>query len=202
MESHVRTAGRRITPFQFGATGMNDSGHESRERRVANGGSAGTPGAAADVALRRLMLPIDATERSRWGIRHVLARHHAGEALDVALLFVGEPVTDWQVLRFRTHAEIARFQAERARCFLEEAAQPLAGHGIPCRTLFREGEVVFEILDAAEQLNCSEIILPKPPPRLLKLLSADVVRAVLRHRRSAPVVIVDKYGFPNGHGAE
>ena len=181
---------------------MNDSGHEWREHRVANDGLGGRAGATADVALRRLLLPIDATERSRWGIRHVLARHHAGEALDVALLFVGEPVTDWQVLRFRTHAEIARFQAERARCFLEEAAQPLAGHGIPCRTLFREGEVVFEILDAAEQLNCSEIILPKPPPRLLKLLSADVVRAVLRHRRSAPVVIVDKYGFPNGHGAE
>jgi hypothetical protein len=198
MESNVRTARRRLTPFQFGATGMNDSGQESRERRGASDGSAGTTGVAADAALRRLLLPIDATERSRWGIRHVLARHEAGEAVDVALLFVGEPVTSWQVLRFRTHAEIARFQAERAHYFLAEAAQPLTGHGISCRTLFREGEVVFEILDAAEQLNCSEIVLPTPPPRLLALLSTDVVRAVLRHRRSIPVVIVDENGYANG----
>jgi universal stress protein family protein len=181
---------------------MNDSGHEPRERGVANDGSAGTTGAVADVALRRLLLPVDATERSRWGIRHVLARHQAGQAVDVALLFVGEPVTDWRVLRFRTHAEIARFQAERAHYLLDEAAQPLAGHGIPCRTLFREGEVVFEILDAAEQLNCSEIVLPKAPPRLLTLLSSDVVRGVLRHQRSVPVVIVDKNGAPNGYSTQ
>ena len=185
---------------------MNDSGHEWREHRrdarVANDGPAGTTGTTADVALRRLLLPIDATERSRWGVRHVLALHQAGEPVDVTLLFVGEPVTSWQVLRFRTHAEIARFQAEHARYLLEEAAQPLAGCGIPCRTLFREGEVVFEILDAAEQLNCSEIVLPKPPPRLLTLLSTDVVRTVLRHQRSVPVVIVDQHGTPNGYGTE
>jgi hypothetical protein len=181
---------------------MNDSGHGWREQRVAGEGSAGTTGAAADVALRRLLLPIDAAERSRWGIRHVLARHHSGEAVDVTLLFVGEPVTDWQVLRFRTHGEIARFQAEHARHLLEGAARPLASRGIPCRTLFREGEVVFEILDAAEQLDCSEIVLPKPPPRLLGLLSSDVVRAVLRHRRSVPVVVVDKHGAANGYRTE
>ncbi|MBI3917222.1 MAG: universal stress protein [Betaproteobacteria bacterium] len=201
MESHVRTAGRRFTPFPFGATGMNNSGPESREHHIANGGSAETTGAAADVALRRLLLPIDATERSRWGIRYVLARHRAGQATDVALLFVGEPITDWQVLRFRTHDEIARFQSQRAHFLLEEAARPLVRDGIPVRALFREGELAFEILDAAEQLECSEIVLPTPPPRLLTLLSGDVVRAVLRRQRGIPVVTVDENGIPNGHRA-
>ena len=180
---------------------MNDTGHRSRGRGVANNGSAGMTDAAAKPALRRLLLPIDATERSRWGIRYVLARHRAGQAVDVALLFVGEPVTSWQVLRFRTHDEIARFQSQRAQYFLEEAAQPLARNGIPFRALFREGELAFEILDAAEQLECSEIVLPAPPPRLLTLLSGDVVREVLRRQRGIPVVTVDENGIPNGHRA-
>jgi hypothetical protein len=171
------------------------------ENCVTNDRSAGTKGAAADAALRRLLLPIDASERSRWGIRYVLARHRAGQRVDAALLFVGEPITNWQVLRFRTHDEIARFQSQRAHYLLEEAAQPLTHNGIPFRALFREGEVVFEILDAAEQLDCSEIVLPAPPSRLLALLSGDVVREVLRQQRGIPVVTVDKDGIPNGSRA-
>ena len=177
--------------------------HEWQERGVTNDGPAGTDGTvAADAALLRLLLPIDATERSRWGIRYVLARHRSGQAVEAALLFVGEPITSWQVLRFRTHEEIARFQSQRAHYLLEDAAQPLARNGIPFRALFREGEVVFEILDAAEQLDCSEIVLPAPLPRFLTLLSGDVVREVLRRRRGIPVVTVDEDGIPNGRRAD
>ena len=179
-----------------------NAGPESSRRDAARENPAAAAGAAVHNALRRLLVPIDATERSRWGIGYVRALHAAGKAVEAALLNVGEPVTNWQVLRFRTHDEIARFQAERARYLLDETAQPLAADGIPCRTLFREGEIVFEILDAAEQLECSEIVLPKPPPRPLALLSRDIVRAVVRQRRSIPVVIVDKYGSPNGYRTE
>jgi len=178
---------------------MNDSGHIWRERSATGDRPAGATDVAVDTALRRPLLPIDATERSRWAVRYALARHRAGQAVDATLLFVGEPVTSWQVLRFRTHDEIARFQSQRAGYFLEEAAQPLVRSGIPCRTLFREGEVAFEILDAAEQLDCSEIVLPAPPPRLLTLLAHDTVREVLRRRRGIPVVTVDEDGIPTGH---
>jgi hypothetical protein len=155
--------------------------------------------ARADAALKRMLLPMDASGRSRWAIRYALARHQGGEPVDATLLVVGEPVTDWQVLRFRTHEEVARFQAERARYLMEEAAQPLVRSGIPCRTLFREGDLAFEILDAAEQFDCTEIVLPAPPPRLLALLSRDTVREVLRRKRGVPVVLVDENGLPNGH---
>jgi len=155
---------------------------------------------AANVALRRLLLPIDATERSRWGIGYALALHRAGQRIEATLLSIAEPITDGRILRFRT--PIARFQAERARHLLEEAAQALTGEGIRCRTLFREGEIVFEILDAAEQLECTEIVLPAPAPRLLALFSDDTVRKVLRQRREIPVVVVDQNGVPNGHRAD
>jgi hypothetical protein len=176
-----------------------NAGRQSGARDAANQGA--KTDASPNTALRRLLLPIDATARSRWGIAYARALRRRGQAIEATLLSIGEPVTNWEVLRFRTHDEIARFQAERARYFLEEAAQPLTADGIPCRTLFREGEVVFEILDAAEQLDCTEIVLPAPAPRLIALFSDDTVRKILRQQRGIPVVIVDENGLPDGHRA-
>ena len=177
-----------------------NAGHESRGHEATDQSVGRPTRMAMDAALRRLLLPIDATERSRWGIGYALALHRAGQRVEATLLSIAEPVTDARILRFRT--QIARFQAERARHLLEEAAQPLTGEGIPCRTLFREGEIVFEILDAAEQLECTEIVLPAPAPRLLALFSDDTARKVLRQRRGIPVVVVDQKGVPNGHRAD
>jgi hypothetical protein len=199
MESNLKPAGRGFAATGFGMSGSRASGPQRPERRFANGGAAGAGTSASETALLHLLIPIDATERSRWGLRYALAQREAGRKVTATLLNVGEPITNLKVLRFRTHEDIARFQSERARFFLDEAAQQLAADGISCRTLFREGEVVFEILDAAEQLDCSEIVLPKPPPRMRMLLSGDVVRAVIRHQRTVPVVVVDEHGAPNGY---
>ena len=73
----------------------------------------------------RLLLPIDATEESRWGIRYALHRHEEGQKIEVILLNIGEPITQWQILRFRTQQEIASFQSDRAQAFIDEASQPL-----------------------------------------------------------------------------
>jgi hypothetical protein len=153
---------------------------------------------APEASPRRLLIPIDATERSRWAVRYAHARHRAGDRMNAVLIHVAEPVTNWQVLRFRTHDEIAHFQAERGRFLLEDAAQSFREEGIPCRTVYREGETAFHVLDVAEQLDCNEIVLPEPPPRLLTLLTHDLVRNVLRNQRDIPVVTVNQYGTPNG----
>jgi hypothetical protein len=170
-----------------------------RERGVMTDGYAGTAAAArTDKASRRLLIPIDATERSRWGQRYALARHRGGERIDAVLICVAEPIANWQVLRFRTDDEVARFQSDRCRFLLDDAAQSFGAEGIPCRTIFREGEIAFQVLDAAEQLACDEIVLPEPPPRLMTLLSRDTVREILRRQREVPVVTVNEYGTANG----
>jgi hypothetical protein len=157
---------------------------------------------APDASPRRLLIPIDATERSRWAVRYAHARHRAGDRVNAVLIHVAEPVTSWEVLRFRTHDEIARFQSERGRFLLEDAAQSFHEEGIPCRTIYREGETTFHVLDVAEQLDCNEIVLPEPPPRLLTLLSHDMVRSVVRKQRDIPVVTVNQFGTPNGIHAD
>ena len=144
----------------------------------------------------KLLLPVDATERSRWGINYAAWRKQSGCGVAVSLLFVAEPVTDWQVLRFRTQEEIRRFQAERGNYVLEDAAQQLEQAGIPAQANYREGDIVFQILDVAEQLDCDEIVLPMPHLRWARLLSPDIVREVIRRQRTVPVTTVNPQGMP------
>lgn len=128
----------------------------------------------------RVLIPIDATERSRWAIRRVLAEHRSGRAMEVHLLFIAEPVTDWQVLRFRTQAEIAVFHANRAKWLLEDAAQPLRAAGIAVQTHFREGDIAFEILDTGTTRLC-----PRRPAGAATAV-VQPVRAGHRARGTAP----------------
>lgn len=152
--------------------------------------------AAATGRPLRLLVPVNANDDSRWGIAYALRLHALGRAVEVCCLNVGEPVTQWEVLRFRTQAEIARFQAERAQAFIEEACAPLAAGRIPCRGFFKRGGVVFSILDTAEELACDAIVMPPPAGGLLGLFSKEIVAAVMRKSRAIPVITVDRHGVP------
>ncbi|MCP5247077.1 MAG: universal stress protein [Candidatus Accumulibacter sp.] len=149
---------------------------------------------AQGARVRRLLIPVDPTERSRWGLQYALRLQRSGKPVQVALLFVSEPVTAPEVLRFRTQVEIARFQAECGAHILHDAAQPLAAAGVACQEIYREGDIVEQIDDVAEQLGCDEIVLPLPHARIVKLLSRDVVREVIRRAKSVPVVTIDAEG--------
>ena len=153
-----------------------------------------TTSAEQGARVRRLLIPVDPTERSRWGLQYALRLQRSGKPVQVALLFVSEPVTAPEVLRFRTQVEIARFQAECGVHILHDAAQPLAAAGVACQEIYREGDIVEQIDDVAEQLGCDEIVLPLPHARIVKLLSRDVVREVIRRAKSVPVVTIDTEG--------
>jgi len=142
----------------------------------------------------RLLIPVDATDRSRWGLRYALRLQKNGIPLHAALLFVAEPVTRLEVLRFRTHEDIASFQAESGRHILDDAAQALVDAGIAHEQIYREGDIVFQILDVAEQLGCHEIVLPMPRPPIASLLRRDVVRELMRQEREAIAITVDAEG--------
>lgn len=144
----------------------------------------------------RLLVPIDATEESRWGIRYALHRHEEGEKIEVILLNIGEPVTQWQVLRFRTQQEVAEFQSERAQFFIEDASSPLEYAHVPYQGLFKQGALVFTILDAAEELECDEIVMPEPPSGIAGFFSHGIVSTVLKQQRDVPVVVVNSQGLP------
>jgi nucleotide-binding universal stress UspA family protein len=144
----------------------------------------------------KLLVPVDATERSRWGINYARRCWQSGREVAVSLLLVAEPITSWQVLRFLTQEKVRRLQAERARYILEDASLPLQQAGIAVQTHYQEGDIPFEILDLAEQMGCDEIVLPVPYLRWTRLFTPDIVREVLRSQRSIPVITVNAAGVP------
>lgn len=146
--------------------------------------------------MRRLLLPICASEESRWGIRYARALQRSGTPVEAILLNVGEPVKNLHVLRFRTQQEIEEFQASRAQCFIEDASRQLANDGIACRGVFAQGEVVFSILDTAEELECDEVVMPAQAKGLCWLFTRSKADAVRRQQRHVPVVLIDGQGTP------
>ena len=143
---------------------------------------------------RRLLLPIDATERSQGPLRYALERRSEVEHVD--LLAVAERIIYPQMLRFRTQAELSELQNEAAVWLLEHAAKPLQDAGLRVARHFREGNIVAEILEAAEQLGSDAIVLPAPRPLWMNLLGRSVVREVLRRPRATAIVLVSKEGVP------
>ena len=148
--------------------------------------------ARSGPAPHRLLIPIDATDASRRGLPYAIELARQKARVEVCLLYVVAPVRDWEVLRFRTEQEIHQHFQSRAECFLEEASAPLKAAGIPCSTCFREQEPVFGILDLAEQLDCTAIVLPQPD--WLDFHDSSLVRRLRQARRPIPVILVDADG--------
>lgn len=134
----------------------------------------------------RLLIPIDATDESRWGLRHAIRRAEQGAPVEVCLLCVAEPVRNWEVLRFYTEEEVRRHFQERSAIFLEEAAQALRAAGIPCQALFREADdTARAVVDLAEQLECSEIVVPRT--LCLGLFPCGLAHRLVRRHGAIPV---------------
>lgn len=111
--------------------------------------------------LKRILIPIDATEKFRCGLLYARRLAESGDQLEVILLFVAEPVNAWQVLRFYSPSEVRKHFQERSAIFLNEAAQLFSDAGIPCQICFREDvEAENGIIQAADEMNCSEIVVP------------------------------------------
>lgn len=172
----------------------------NREMKMAT--SMTHPQLAPETTKQRLkiLVPIDATERSRWGILYARRCGQSGRNVEVTLLHVAEPIVAWQVRRFFSEEEVRSFQAQRANYLLQDAAEALRQAGIPVTMKFQEGDIAFEILDIAEQFDCDEIALPLPHARWTRLLTPDIVRKVQRLQRDVPVTTVDASGTPVGGG--
>lgn len=164
----------------------------------------GERASGASVKDIRILVPINADTDSRNGVRYAVGRQREGHRVFVVLLNIAEPLGGLKHLRYRSQDEINRIQTLQAASLFEAAAAPLEAAGIDYCSLFKEGDVVFSILDTAEQLGCDEIAMPLPKPWWWSFLSREIVPLVVLNRRHIPVVTVDGDGvlrpIPTGRG--
>lgn len=147
---------------------------------------------AHDNQVAKLLIPIDATDASRWAINYAIRRAQAGVSVEVCLLYIIEPVRNWEVLRFHTEQEVRQRFEERSQIFLAAAAEALSAVGIPCHRYCREDELVRGILTFAEESGCSEIVVPRTA--LFGLLPYGLASRLISKSTSVPVVLTTEDG--------
>lgn len=140
----------------------------------------------------RLLIPVDATDESRWGLQYALRLAQSGLQIEVCLLFVAEPARNWEVLRFYTEDEVQRHFVERSEVFLGAAAKVLRNAGVACRTFFREADVVSGVIDMAEELDCSEIVVPRM--HWLGIFPTGLGQKLVSRHCSIPVTLINADG--------
>ncbi|OHC70268.1 MAG: hypothetical protein A3H93_16250 [Rhodocyclales bacterium RIFCSPLOWO2_02_FULL_63_24] len=142
----------------------------------------------------RLLIPVGRNGRSAGSIQYAICRSQAGERVEACLLHVEEPVAQWELPETAVRPEASlRKQIEY---LLSQVTRPLSEHGIPYAAYMRSGDVVFSILDAAEELECQQIVVPLPRPGWRRLFSHDVVVSLYARQRDIPVVAVADDGAP------
>ncbi len=159
-----------------------------------------TPAASAVRPPMKLLIPIDGSDRARWGLQYARIHARRGDELAAELLFVAEPIRNWQVLRFWTRQEISRFQAERGRFLLDDAERKLREAGIDVNTHYREGDAAYQIFEAAQALQCQEIVLPAPESFWMSGLNRNLALEIQERLQSVRVITVDASGLPCADG--
>ena len=144
-------------------------------------------------AAPRLLIPVKRPGDARQAIGYAISRCTDGGSVEVALLHVESVAARWPVGDGERSVQAVAQQASAA--LFARATQMLERCGIEFAVYVRSGPVVFSILDAAEELDCSEIVVSAPARPLARLWSQRVVDALLAGQRSIPVVTVDKRGI-------
>jgi len=146
----------------------------------------------------RLLVPVASFKGALAGIHYAVRRRTADQEVDVCLLHVEEPIDQWEILRTANVQDAQRRQ--KVEGTLTQVSRCLVAEGIPFAAFVRSGSTVFTILDAAEQLDCDEIAVPRPRGGWRRIFSRDIVATLLTRQRGIPIVVVDSDGVPADEG--
>ena len=154
-----------------------------------------------------LLVPVKKAEDAVHGASYAKHLVIAGRSVKINLLHVME--AGHESLSLFSFFKTGRHPDETsARTVLKDAATYLVGCHLPHSTYLLSGNVALSILDAAELLDCTTIVLPvEKPGSWRRLFSRSIVSKVAQSARGVPVVIVDSNGViygsadhPRSHG--
>jgi hypothetical protein len=149
--------------------------------------------AANPQRMRRLLIPVKDAKSAVSSVMYAIRLRAEALSVAVCLLHVEESPARWQELLGGTRIHGAR--RLRNKAVFGPALQLLDGLDIEFAAYVRTGPVVFSILDAAEELECDEIVVPAPGSALSHLLSRHVVTILAARQRAARLVAVTKSGI-------
>jgi K+-sensing histidine kinase KdpD len=150
---------------------------------------------ASGEGAMQLLVPINAAGNVIHGARY--AKHLVAQGLRVKIILLHVTKPRREETSFGSFSSnIDLIEEQQAEALLKEAALFLNESHLSHRTYIISGDVVFSILDAAELLNCDQIILSAMKRRSwLRPFSSDIVGKIAHAARSVSVVTVDSNGL-------
>ena len=109
--------------------------------------------------MRKALVPVDGSSNSERAVRHVVALAEINPALDVVLLNVQPPVSDWEVRSFLKKEEIEAMEESRGGDALASARGLLDAAEVRYTPMVLIGPIAETIARTALEQNCDGIVM-------------------------------------------
>jgi uncharacterized protein VirK/YbjX/nucleotide-binding universal stress UspA family protein len=151
---------------------------------------ASTAGTTAQA--RHLLVPISRAEQAVPAASYAKRLMRQGFCVRISLLFVAP---ESAVMREYDASDSGPAEKFSARNLLARAAGICAIENVETETLVRYGDVVFTVLDIAEQLNCHEIVVAARRLSFIPaFISNSITGRLVKRQRAIPVMTLNPKG--------
>ena len=158
--------------------------------------------------MKRLLVPVDASENARFAVRHVINGFLKDSSMEVHLLNVQPPFSR-HVAQFAGRKNREAWHREEAEKALAPARKLLEQHGVPHTANFKLGERAKVIVDEAKRLRCHQIVMGTARKNSITRMLQDSTTNRVLEATPVPVELVaghavsrlERWGVPAGIGA-
>lgn len=158
--------------------------------------------------MHRVLIPIDATGNSLQAVQHVINRHAGESGLEVHLVHVCTPLSQY-IARFLKHGEREHYHRAEAEQALQPAEIMLNRFAVPHAVHVELGDKADTVHRLAQRLHVNEIVVGTARKNSLTRVLEDGITNRLLELSQVPVEVIagpeispiEKFGLPAGIGA-
>ena len=182
--------------------------HLARLKQQPIDSSVASPIAKGDVAMQRILVPVDGSPNSQYAVRQVINEFMKDSALEVHLLNV-QPAFSRHIAKFVSRSNRQDYHRAQSQKALGPVKQLLENHGVPYAEHLEVGDKATLIAQAARRLRCDRIVMSTARKNSLTRMLEDSRTNRVLEATDVPVEIIagdtvsplERFGVPAGLGA-
>ncbi len=182
--------------------------HLARLKQQPIDSSVASPIAKGDVAMQRILVPVDGSPNSQYAMRQVINEFMKDSALEVHLLNV-QPAFSRHIANFVSRSNRQDYHRAQSQKALGPVKQLLESHGVPYAEHLEVGDKAVLIAQAARRLRCDRIVMSTARKNSLTRMLEDSTTNRVLEATDVPVEIIagdtvsplERFGVPAGLGA-
>jgi YjbE family integral membrane protein len=199
VKNHRRLESRIHARLQTMAT------HGTPDAPAARGARQSPPNPTGDLAMLKVLVPLDGSPNAMRALRYVVAEYHRHHELEVHLLNV-QPRLSRHIARYLGRHDRDTWHREQAESAMAGARALLAQAAVPCHLHWSVGERAHEICRHAQRLGVHHIVMGTARKNSLTRMLEDSVTHRVLESTPVPVEVIagdavsrlERWGLPIG----